>query len=78
MKSASRLAYFKPKKAVFADIRQQEEEEVDTNVISVHFSDIQEGKTKLRMGDPIFCKQCSSSISALSTSNIYIEAEILN
>ena len=47
------------------------DEEVDTNVISVDFANITDGLKNLCMGDAIFCKKCSASLSSLSTANVF-------
>lgn len=79
MESASRYAFIKPqlygKSKNLIPQALDEEEDIDTNVISVFFSDIQESMKKLRMGDPIFCKKCSASLSALS--NVYTKEKYL-
>jgi len=79
MDCASKLAYFKRKKNLESQSNQaqndfrvlplfsKETNDVDTNVISINFRNIKQAEENLQMGDPIFCKNCNSSLSFLST-----------
>lgn len=51
---------------LFDESDSEDEDAVDTNVISIQFDILKEAKKNMAMGDPVFCKNCKAVLNKRS------------
>ncbi len=90
MNCASEFAYLKRKKVAplskpiisaemsAVNFEDADDDEVDTNVISLDFKALPNAMQSLSFGDPFFCSKCKATLTSLSLNSIYTREKYQN